>query len=262
MQVDLDKPLITSVRVGKLVQRVTYEGVSTLCFSCGRLGHKRDSCLYYIKPVVREEVVVNENISTKQKETNQLDSNYGPWMVVTRKNNFNRPGRPRGPNNSNQGNLLKLKGKFVFLEPNITSSKGNNLRIVDSWDLADLARGNLGAMVVQNQQKTDFVATENKMDVCQEALSSEHAMCSEKSQIFVGADGIIYKTHQKSKFKNSKSLGIKSTKSLKGSKTQKCFTSSLGGNSEVIGTDELENGRFSSGSEPTTSIRLGHVVSE
>ena len=44
--------------------------VSTLCFSCGRLGHKRDSCLYYIKPVVREEVVVNENISTKQKETN------------------------------------------------------------------------------------------------------------------------------------------------------------------------------------------------
>ena len=219
MQVDLDKPLITSIRVGKLVQRVTYEGVSTLCFSCGRLGHKRDSCLYYIKPVVREEVVVNENISTKQKETNQLDSNYGPWMVVTRKNNFNRPGRPRGPNNSNQGNLLELKGKFVFLEPNITSSKGNNLRIVDSWDLADSARGNLGAMVVQNQQRTDFVATENEMDVCQEALSSEHAMCSEKSQISVEVDGIIYKTHQKNKFKNSKSLGIKSTKSLKGSKT-------------------------------------------
>ena len=183
-------------------------------------------------------------------------------MVVSRKNNFNRPGWPRGPNNSNQGNLLELKGKFVFLEPNITSSKGNNLRIVDSWDLADLARGNLGAMVVQNQQRTNFVATENEMDVCQEALSSEHAMCSEKSQISAGADGIIYKTHQKNKFKNSKSLGIKSTKSLKGSKTQKCFTSSLGGNSEVIGTDELENGRFSSGSEPTTSIRLGHVVSE
>ena len=130
------------------------------------MGHKRDSCLYYIKPVVREEVVVNENISTKQKETNQLDSNYGPWMVVTRKNNFNRPGRPHGPNYSNQGNLLKLKGKFVFLEPNITSSKGNNIIIVDSRDLADSARGNLGAMVVQNQQRTDFVATKNEIDVC------------------------------------------------------------------------------------------------
>ena len=70
MQVDLDKPLITSVRVGKLVQRVTYEGVSALCFSCGRFGHKRDSCLYYIKLAIREKVVLNENISTKQKETN------------------------------------------------------------------------------------------------------------------------------------------------------------------------------------------------
>ena len=36
----------------------------------------------------------------------------------------------------------------------------------------------------------------------------------------------------------------------------------MGGNSEVVGTDELENGRFSSGSEPTSSIRMGHVVSE
>nr|POF06079.1 hypothetical protein CFP56_38220 [Quercus suber] len=49
-----------------------------LCFSCGCLGHKRDSCPYFIKPAVREEVVVNENISTEQKENNQLDSNYGP----------------------------------------------------------------------------------------------------------------------------------------------------------------------------------------
>ena len=71
-------------------------------------------------------------------------------MVVTRKKNFNRPGRPRGPNNSNQGNLQELKGKSDFSEPNITGSKGNNLRIVDSRELADSARGNLGAMVVQN----------------------------------------------------------------------------------------------------------------
>ena len=262
VQVDLDKPLITSVRVGRLVQRITYEGVSTLCFSCGRLGHKRDSCPYYIKPAVREEVVVNENISTEQKETNQLDSKYGPWMVVTRKKNFNRPGRPRGPNNLNQGNFQELKGKSDFSEPNVTGSEGNNLRIIGSKDLADSARGNLGAIVVQNQQRTDFVAAENEMDVCQEALSSEHAVCSEKSQVSTGADGIIYKTHQKNKFKNSKSLGIKSTKSLKGSKTQKRFTSSLGGNSEVVGTDELENGRFSFGSEPISSIQMGHVVSE
>ena len=102
-------------------------------------------------------------------------------MVVTRKKNFNRPGRPHGPNNLNQGNFQELKGKSNFSEPNVTGSKGNNLRIVGSKDLADSARGNLGAMVVQNQQRTNFVAAENEMDVCQEALSNEHAVCSEKS---------------------------------------------------------------------------------
>ena len=42
VQVDLEKPLITSVRVGRLVQKITYGGVSMLCFHCGRLGHKQD----------------------------------------------------------------------------------------------------------------------------------------------------------------------------------------------------------------------------
>ena len=42
VQVDLEKPLITSVRVGRLVHKITYGGVSTLCFHCGRLGHKQD----------------------------------------------------------------------------------------------------------------------------------------------------------------------------------------------------------------------------
>ena len=89
VQVDLGKPLITSVRVGRLVQKVTYEGVSTLCFQYGRLGHKQDSCPYHIKPVVREGNVAIEPISSRQQgtsqvETTQSEPNYGPWMVVTR----------------------------------------------------------------------------------------------------------------------------------------------------------------------------------
>ena len=51
VQVDLEKPLITSVRVGRLVQKITYGVVSTLCFHRGHLGHKQDSCPYHIKPV-------------------------------------------------------------------------------------------------------------------------------------------------------------------------------------------------------------------
>ncbi|KAK7826745.1 hypothetical protein CFP56_031793 [Quercus suber] len=40
IQVNLDKPLINTVKVGRLKQKVMYEGISFLCFYCGRLGHK------------------------------------------------------------------------------------------------------------------------------------------------------------------------------------------------------------------------------
>ena len=39
VQVDLEKPLINFIRIGKCRQSVLYDGISTLCFSCGRLGH-------------------------------------------------------------------------------------------------------------------------------------------------------------------------------------------------------------------------------
>ena len=57
-------------------------------------------------------------------------------------------------------------------------------------------------------------------------------------------------------------MGIKSTKSLKGSKIQKRLLASLGGRSEFVGSDELENGGNFSGNESNTSVRLGHMVSK
>ena len=40
IQIDLDKPLIKSIRIGRLVQQVKYEVISSFCFCCGRLSHK------------------------------------------------------------------------------------------------------------------------------------------------------------------------------------------------------------------------------
>ena len=40
IQVNLEKPLINTVKVGRLKQKIMYEGIGALCFCCGRLGHK------------------------------------------------------------------------------------------------------------------------------------------------------------------------------------------------------------------------------
>ena len=49
IQIDLNKPLINTVIIGRFEQAVTYEGIHRLCFSCGRVRHKVDCCPYTIR---------------------------------------------------------------------------------------------------------------------------------------------------------------------------------------------------------------------
>ncbi|XP_050277720.1 uncharacterized protein LOC126719182 [Quercus robur] len=100
IQVNLDKPLIKSIRIGRLVQQVLYEGISTLCFCCGRLGHKQENCCYRIKPVTRDGEEPTSPKPVNHSDNAQSEMNYGPWMVVSRK---------RSPVKSEEGmGLLKL----------------------------------------------------------------------------------------------------------------------------------------------------------
>ena len=49
IQIDVDKPLITTILIGKLEEPILYEGIQRLCFGCGRVGHRRESCPYIIR---------------------------------------------------------------------------------------------------------------------------------------------------------------------------------------------------------------------
>ena len=49
MQVDVSKPLISTIVIEGLHQPVIYEGLNLLCFSCGRVGHKKGGCPYIVR---------------------------------------------------------------------------------------------------------------------------------------------------------------------------------------------------------------------
>ncbi|CAN1292134.1 hypothetical protein LINPERPRIM_LOCUS21431 [Linum perenne] len=59
VEVDLSKPLLSKYRLRSRVRRIEYEGLHTICFTCGFYGHKNDTC----KVEPEAEVVVNQTTS-------------------------------------------------------------------------------------------------------------------------------------------------------------------------------------------------------
>ena len=102
VQVDVDKPLINTVLIGRFEQVVTYEGIHRMCFSCGRMGHRRESCPYTIRArkdqvdkdegdsVDRAGQPCNSHASDNPERAEgttpeALEDNYGLWLLVSRK---------------------------------------------------------------------------------------------------------------------------------------------------------------------------------
>ncbi|KAK7845181.1 hypothetical protein CFP56_009989 [Quercus suber] len=151
VQVDLEKPLITVVRIGKCKQAVMYEGISSLCFSCGCLGHTQGNCCYSIKPC---------------EDGGQLGE---------------------------ASNQIPIMGLGCWLLGNETT-------------LPDLAREDV--MQQEHDESMDTV----EVDLLVNKTSREDSRIDPQESF---EEGSSKKHTQSSKFRSAKSLGIKSSKTLK-----------------------------------------------
>ena len=103
LQVDLEMPLPRFVLIGRFRQAILYEGIGSLCFSCGRMGHQKPLCPYTVKDTVVEtdnggENIQNNNVEVGIEEPSNpvgdlagTDSEvYGPWMLVERRKHVSK----------------------------------------------------------------------------------------------------------------------------------------------------------------------------
>ena len=109
-QVDVNKPLINMVLIGKFEQVVVYKGINKLCYACGRINHKKEMCPHTIRcdvPPLEKEMASTNSYGTSPRRmheasrcevgsgtagsgiaggsgTDHEEDRYELWMVITR----------------------------------------------------------------------------------------------------------------------------------------------------------------------------------
>ena len=142
IQLDVTKPLINTILIGRFEQPVVYEGLHKLCFSCGRIGHKVEACPLTIKKpkppveggpmragedthVVHDSYCSGTGSGMKDSAVGREEDGYGPWMLVARR----KPGQKKtymaGSSGDKSVHDLGRDGHGLMQEPKGESRNGN-----------------------------------------------------------------------------------------------------------------------------------------
>lgn len=96
VMLDLTKPLIPRIQVDGEILFVEYEGIPSICFTCGRYGHSQEGCpVNHVAPGQDPRHPPTREIHTRESRE---DSVFGEWMIAQRKKRtFDRGTRPEAP---------------------------------------------------------------------------------------------------------------------------------------------------------------------
>ncbi|CAI0473738.1 unnamed protein product [Linum tenue] len=121
VEVDLSKHLVPRIWLDDAWQKVKYENLPVVCFSCGKIGHTEEECPGK-RPALPPPGYTNPNPATPVEGTTgnpeEPNPGFGPWLLVTRRSRRNqREGDRKGRmgeeadataigNQANSGKLL------------------------------------------------------------------------------------------------------------------------------------------------------------
>ena len=136
--------------MGRLVQKVLYEGISSLCFCCGKLGHKQESCgLKTSQP--NGEVAAKTSLNSNEiNEDVSPEPNYGPWMVVTRKNASVRMGKASRPTKFDNPSQVRARGNSDLSQVSTHVEAGEDFGKSNPSDSTDSRELTTSAVATQN----------------------------------------------------------------------------------------------------------------
>ncbi|GMY36392.1 Endonuclease/exonuclease/phosphatase [Fagus crenata] len=112
VQIDLDQPLTAKIRIGNHDQKIQYEGISTICFECGYVGHRASSCpsIIILEPNVNP---ITDPLAHKPIEPPSTED-YGEWMLVTKKRSKPKATATKKP--ANPSVILKQHDPYIKLD--------------------------------------------------------------------------------------------------------------------------------------------------
>ncbi|KAH1047239.1 hypothetical protein J1N35_038023 [Gossypium stocksii] len=118
---NLKDPLISQVLVDGTVQRVEYEALPTVYFGSDRNGHVKDLCLTVVANQTLDcpsEVMKVDSAAVADDATEEMRSEFGPWMLVERRSRrvLMKNGEISDNIIASTGNSVSMKGAGINAE--------------------------------------------------------------------------------------------------------------------------------------------------